>query len=187
MGGVDKAFIRLGNETLIERGIARAQPQVSELLVNANGDIARFAKFGRPVIADSISGFLGPLAGILSGLEWMRVNRPDLRWLATFACDCPFFPRDMVEQLLRRAETERASVAIAASGNRHHPVFAIWNATLPVTAEGVLRDQGSRKMDDFVARFPNTRVVFPSEPIDPFFNLNTPADLACAEGLLATQ
>ena len=134
MGGVDKAFIKLGNETLIERGIARAQPQVSELLVNANGDVARFAKFGRPVIADSISGFLGPLAGILSGLEWMRVNRPDLRWLATFACDCPFFPRDMVEQLLRRAETDRASVPIAASGNRHHPVFAIWNATLPANS-----------------------------------------------------
>jgi molybdopterin-guanine dinucleotide biosynthesis protein A len=136
------------------------------------------------MIAESISGFLEPLAGILSGLEWMRVNRPDLQWLATFACDYPFFPRDMVQQLLQRAETERASVAVAASGNRNHPVFAIWNTKLPVTSEGVLGGQGSRKMADFVARFPNTRVIFPSEPVDPFFNLNTPADLARAEGLL---
>jgi molybdenum cofactor guanylyltransferase len=184
MGGVDKASIRLGNETLIERGIARARPQVNELLINANGDVARFAHFGLPVISDSIGGFLGPLAGILSGLEWMRANRPRLSWLATFACDCPFFPRDMVEKLLQGAEAERALVAIAASGERHHPVFAIWNAALPVSSQGVLDGQGSRKMDDFVARFPNTRVIFPSDPIDPFFNINTPADLAHAETLL---
>ena len=187
MGGVDKGSLKLGGETLIERGVRRAKPQVSELLINANGDVARFAKFGLPVIADSIGGFLGPLAGILSGLEWMRLNRPDFRWLATFACDSPFFPRDMVERLVRGAEAEHASVAIAASGDRHHPVFAIWSAALPVTLENTLGAGSSRKMDDFVARFPNTRVKFSSEPIDPFFNINTPDDLARAETFLAAE
>ena len=184
MGGVDKASLRLGNQTLIERGIARARPQVSELLINANGDIARFADFGLEVISDSIGGFLGPLAGILSGLEWMRTNRPEFSWLATFACDTPFFPSDMVERLVQGAERECALVAIAASGDRHHPVFAVWNAALPVSPQELLNGQVSRKMDDFVARFPNVRVMFPTDPIDPFFNINTPADLAHAETLL---
>ena len=184
MGGVDKASVRLGNQTLIERGIARARPQVKELLINANGDIARFADLGLQIISDSIGGFQGPLAGILSGLEWMRANRPEFSWLATFACDTPFFPCDMVQKLLQKAESERALVAIAASGERHHPVFAVWNSALPVSMQEVLGGQGSRKMDDFVARFPNTRVMFPMDPIDPFFNINTPADLARAETLL---
>jgi len=183
MGGVDKASLRLGNQTLIERGIARARPQVSELLINANGDVARFADFGLEIISDSIGGFLGPLAGILSGLEWMRTNRPKFSWLATFACDTPFFPRDMVEKLVQRAESERALVAIAASGDRHHPVFAVWSAALSVSPQELSDAQASRKMDDFVARFPNTRVMFSTDPIDPFFNINTPADLVRAETL----
>ena len=117
MGGADKAFLKLGGETLIARTIARAKPQVGELLINANGDPSRFADFGLPVIADSIGGFLGPLAGILSGLDWMRANRPKARWLATFACDCPFFPRDMVEALIakRKAKCENRCVPRAAN------------------------------------------------------------------------
>ena len=184
MGGVDKAFLELGGKTLIERAIARGAPQTAELVINANGDPARFAAFGRTVIADSIEGFLGPLAGILSGFEWMRQNRPSARWLASFACDCPFFPRDMAPKLIAKAESENALVALAASGQRHHPVFAVWSATLPITSLGVLRDQSLRKMDDFVAGFPSTRVAFPSEPVDPFFNINTPDDLVRAEDLM---
>jgi molybdopterin-guanine dinucleotide biosynthesis protein A len=184
MGGVDKAFLELGGKTLIERAIVRAAPQTAELVINANGDPARFAAFGWPVIEDRIGGFLGPLAGILSGFEWMRANRPNARWLASFACDCPFFPTDMVARLIAKAQRENALVALAASGDHHHPVFAVWSATLPVTSQSALRDQGLRKMDDFVAGFPSTRVVFPSEPVDPFFNINTPDDLVRAEALM---
>lgn len=185
MGGADKAFLTLGGDTLIARTIARAKPQVGELLVNANGDPARFAGFGLPVIADCIDGFLGPLAGILSAFEWMRANRPEARWLASFACDCPFFPRDMVERLIAKAQSDNALAAIAASGGRHHPVFAVWSADILTTAQSALSDQGLRKMDDFVALFPNTRVTFASDPLDPFFNINTPDDLARAESQIA--
>jgi molybdopterin-guanine dinucleotide biosynthesis protein A len=185
MGGTDKAFVKLGGETLIARTIARARPQVGELLINANGDLSRFAKFGVPVFSDSIDGFLGPVAGILAGLEWMREHRPDARWLASFACDCPFFPHDMVERLIDKAQSENARVVVAASGVRHHPVFAVWSASIPATSQSVLNDQGLRKMDDFVARFANTRVEFPSDATDPFFNINTPNDLRRAEALLA--
>jgi len=184
MGGADKAFLKLGGATLIERAIARARPQVDELILNANGDLKRFTPLGCEVIADRIGGFLGPLDGILSGFEWMRANRPDARWLASFACDCPFFPTDMVQRLIAEAQSRDVQIAIAASGERHHPVFAVWSASLAVTSESVLRGEGLRKMDDFVARFPSTRVVFPSASIDPFFNINTPDDLARAETLM---
>ena len=96
MGGADKAFLKLGGETLIARAIARARPQAGELIINANGDLKRFEGLGCEIIADRIGGFLGPLAGILSGFEWMRRNRPNARWLASFACDCPFFPADNI-------------------------------------------------------------------------------------------
>jgi molybdopterin-guanine dinucleotide biosynthesis protein A len=193
MGGADKAFLTLGGETLIQRTIARAKPQVGELLISANGDPSRFADFGLPVIADSIGGFLGPLAGILSGLDWMRANRPKARWLATFACDCPFFPCDMVDRLIAQAQSQNAAVAVAASGERHpsggrhHPVFAVWSAGIPATSPSVLNDQALRKMDDFLALLPSLRVMFPADPIDPFFNINTPDDLARAEALLAKK
>lgn len=185
MGGADKAFLKLGRETLITRAIARARPQVDELIVNANGDPKRFASLGCEVIPDRIGGFLGPLAGILSGFEWMRANRPDARWLASFACDCPFFPTDMVEKLIAEAQSRGVQIAIAASGGRHHPVFAVWSASLPVTSESVLSGEGLRKMDDFVAGFPNIRVAFPSTSVDPFFNINTLDDLARAEEILS--
>src|SRR2546423_6740580 len=178
MGGVDKAFLELAGATLIERAIARARPQVDELIINASGDLSRFDSLGCQVIADRIGGFLGPLAGILSGLEWMRANRSGARWLASFACDCPFFPTDMVKILIAEAQSRDVKIALAASGGRHHPVFAVWSTDLPATAQSVLRGQGLRKMDDFIAGFPNIRVDFPSVPIDPFFNINTPDDLA---------
>jgi molybdopterin-guanine dinucleotide biosynthesis protein A len=185
MGGVDKAFIKLGAETLLERAIARAKPQVHELVISANGDLSRFSAFGSVVIPDRIGGFLGPLAGILAGMEWMRANRPSTRWLATFACDCPFLPADMVKILIARAEAKNVSVAIAASAGRHHPVFAVWAAAIAGTSESVLNQEGLRKMDDWIARFPNVRVEFPIEPVDPFFNINAPEDLARAEALMA--
>jgi molybdopterin-guanine dinucleotide biosynthesis protein A len=184
MGGADKALLTLGGETLLARTITRATPQARELLINANGDPARFAGSGLPVIEDRIAGFLGPLAGILSGLEWMRANRPQACWLASFACDCPFFPLDMVQHLIARAQSQNASVAVAASGSRHHPVFAVWRADLPATSERILTDQGLRKMDDFLALFANTSANFASDPVDPFFNINTPDDLSRAETLL---
>jgi molybdopterin-guanine dinucleotide biosynthesis protein A len=184
MDGADKAFLKLAGEPLIARAITRARPQAGELIINANGDLKRFEGLGCEIIADRIGGFLGPLAGILSGFEWMRRNRPNARWLASFACDCPFFPADMVERLVAEAQNRDLPIAIAASGERHHPVFAVWSASLLVTSESVLHGQGLRKMDDFVAKFPNARVVFPSTPVDPFFNINTRDDLALAETLI---
>ena len=182
MGGADKALLMLGGETLIARAVARARPQVSELIINANADLSRFAQFGLPVLADRVGGFQGPLAGVLAGLDWIRENRPNTKWLATFACDCPFFPVHLVERLIAGAERGNVPIAIARNSERNQPVFGVWRTDLPVTSESVLTDQNSRKMDDFVERFPNTNVLFTWGP-DPFLNINTPDDLVRAEGI----
>jgi molybdopterin-guanine dinucleotide biosynthesis protein A len=187
MGGVDKALIPLGGTTLIERAIARASVQVSDLVINANGDPQRFAHLKLPVVADRVAGFVGPLAGIFAAFEWMRANRPKARWLASFACDCPFLPMDMVERLVEKARSDHARVAVAASGSQHHPVFALWSAEIASTSEDVLVKGGFRKMDHFIATLPNVRVSFAAEPIDPFLNINTPEELARAEEYIVEQ
>ena len=176
MGGVDKALIPLGGTALIERAIARASVQVADLVVNANGDPKRFAHLGLPVVADPVAGF-----------EWMRSERPGARWLASFACDCPFFPMDMVERLTAKARSEGAQVAVAESGAQHHPVFAVWSADITASPEDILVKRGLRKMDDFIATLPSVRARFDTDPIDPFVNINTPEELAFAEDYIVEQ
>jgi molybdenum cofactor guanylyltransferase len=187
MGGVDKAMLPLGGTTLIERAIARASVQVSDLIINANGDPQRFAHLGLPVVADRVGGFVGPIAGVLAGFEWMRSNRPKARWLASFSCDTPFFPMDMVERLVEKARSERAKVAVAESDSQQHHIFAVWSADISASSEEVLVQRGMRKMGDFIAIFPNARVSFAAHPIDPFMNINTPEELARAEEYIVEQ
>ena len=185
MGGGDKALRTLGGETLLSRVIARARPQVRALALNANGDPARFSAFTLPVIADAVPGFAGPLAGVLTGLEWARANAPGLEWLASFATDAPFFPRDLVARLLRAAENEKADLACAASGGRTHPVFGLWPLRLAPDLRRAVAVEGIRKVEDWTGRYRVTIVDFPLKPFDPFFNANRPEDLAEAERLLA--
>jgi molybdopterin-guanine dinucleotide biosynthesis protein A len=182
----DKALIDLGGKPLIQWTIERAEPQVDELLINANGDPGRFDRFGRAVIADRVSGFLGPLAGVFTGLEWMKENRPGAQWLATFPCDTPFFPHDVVARLIAKAVEALALVAIAESLGRRHPTFAVWSANIEETADSVLNEGGFRKMEDFVESLPYTTVTFPAGAYDPFFNINTFADLSRAQTMIAT-
>jgi molybdopterin-guanine dinucleotide biosynthesis protein A len=184
MGGGDKCLVRLGGRTLLELVLERVRPQVGALVLNANGDPARFAAYGLPVVADSVPGFAGPLAGVLAGLEWAAVGAPAVRYVVSIATDTPFFPADLVARLMEPVERGGAEIACAASGGRTHPVFGLW----PVSLAGELRravvDEGMRKIDLWTARYRTVAVEFSREPFDPFFNLNTPEDLALAEELL---
>jgi molybdenum cofactor guanylyltransferase len=185
MGGGDKALAMLGGETLLARVLARVRPQLGPVLINANGDAARFAAFGLPVAGDSVDGFVGPLAGVLTGLEWAAANAPGCDWVASFACDAPFVPRDLVARLGRAVADDGADLACARSGGRDHPVFGLW----PVRLAGALRHavavEGVRKVDIWTARYRLARAEFAVDEIDPFFNVNRPEDVARAEKLLA--
>jgi len=184
MGGGDKCLHRLGGKTILEHVIDRARLQVSRLVLNANGDPGRFAEFGLPVAKDAIGGFAGPLAGILTGLEWAKANAPECPWVASFATDTPFFPEDLVARMLAAADDEGADIACAASGGRSHPVFGLWPVRLAGDLRHALADEDVRKIDLWTARHRLVTVEFPTEPRDPFFNVNRPDDLTHAERLL---
>jgi molybdenum cofactor guanylyltransferase len=183
MNGADKPMLMLAGKTLMQHVIEHVAPQVDELLVNANGDVSRFAHFDRELLPDRMDGHPGPLAGILAGFEWTTQNRPGARWLVSFACDCPFLPSDLVSRLISGAQTAGVPVAFAASGGQRHPVFAAWSTDLPLDSNDVLVARGLRKVDDLIGAFPNTCVEFSSSPTDPFVNINTPDDLTRAEAL----
>jgi molybdopterin-guanine dinucleotide biosynthesis protein A len=184
MGGGDKCLRQLGGRTILEHVIERARPQVAALVLNANSDPTRFAAYRLPVVADVIAGFAGPLAGVLTGMEWARAHRPDCPWVATIATDTPFFPTDLVGRMLSVVEREGADLACAASGGRTHPVFGLWPVALADELRAAMVDDGIRKVDVWTARHRLAEVPFGTEPIDPFFNTNRPEDLAEAERLL---
>ena len=185
MGGGDKALATLGGTTLLQRVIDRSQPQVTALAINANGDPARFAHFGLPVIPDVIDGFAGPLAGVLTGIEWAAENAPDCSWVASFATDSPFLPTDLVARLRDAVDGDGADMACAASDGRHHPVFGLWPVALRHDLRRAVFDEDIRKVDIWTARYRLAVADFTVDPIDPFFNANRPDDLAEAEALLA--
>jgi len=184
MGGGDKALRLLGGIALLDRVIERLRPQVDALVLNANGDRARFARFALPTVADSVPGFAGPLAGVLAGLDWAASHRPDCPYVVSVATDAPFLPADLVARLAHGLDEARADLACAASGGRSHPVFGLW----PVWSRDDLRravvDQAISKVDLWTARYVLATVPFDDQPVDPFFNANRPEDLETAAALL---
>ncbi|MBK3733922.1 molybdenum cofactor guanylyltransferase [Azospirillum brasilense] len=185
MGGGDKSLRTLGGRSILERIVATVRPQVGPLVLNANGDPARFAAFGLPVAADVVEGFAGPLAGVLTGMEWARANAPDCRWLASFATDAPFIPNDLVARLAAAVEREGADLACARSDGREHPVFGLWRVDLADDLRRAMVEEDMRKVDAWTARYRLAVADFATDPVDPFFNTNRPDDLAEAERLMA--
>ena len=182
MGGGDKGLLHLGGQTLLARVMARLEPQVAEIALNANGDAARFDA-ECDVIADSVSGFAGPLAGILAGMDWAAARGH--AHIATAAADTPFFPCDLVPRLMLAAETAPIALAATPEGARlnRHPTFGLWPVDLRDDLRTALRD-GVRKVVEWTDRHGTALAQFPAQPFDPFFNVNTPEDMTKAEALL---
>lgn len=185
MGGGDKSLRTLGGRSILERIVATVRPQVGPLVLNANGDPARFAAFGLPVAADVVEGFAGPLAGVLTGMEWARNNAPDCRWVASFATDAPFIPADLVARLMTAVEREGADLACARSDGQDHPVFGLWRVDLAGDLRRAMVEEDMRKVDAWTGRYRLAVADFATDPVDPFFNTNRPDDLAEAERLMA--
>jgi molybdenum cofactor guanylyltransferase len=183
MGGGDKPMRSIGGRTILERVIARLAPQCDGLILNANGDPARFAAFGLPVIADGVADFPGPLAGILAGLDWAASSRPGVTHILSAAADCPFLPRDLVSKLEKARREQQAELAVASSGGQTHPVIGLWSVALREQLRHALVVEDIRKIDRWTARFPLATVSWPTAPLDPFFNANTAEDIAEAERL----
>lgn len=185
MGGGDKALIEIGGRTILDRVLARLAPACEQVILNANGDPARFARFGLSVVADSVPDFAGPLAGVLAGLDWMAATRPDLAWMASAPGDCPFLPPDLVPRLHAAARAEGRTLACARSGGWRHPVAALWPLALRDDLRKAVVTEGLRKIEVWTARHGVAIADWPIAPRDPFFNINTPEDAAQARQLAA--
>lgn len=187
MGGGDKGLLPLGGVTLLDHVIQRLGPQCARLAINANGDPARFSRFGLPVIADTLPDFPGPLAGVLAGLDWAAGEGGDA--IVTAAADTPFLPCDLVARLRDAAAEKQVPIALSASPDeqgtaRRHPTFGLW----PVALREDLRAElsgGLRKIVLWADRHGAVTARFPAEPFDPFFNVNTPQDMTRAAMILA--
>ena len=187
MGGGDKCLRELAGRSLLSRIVERTRGQVSTLVINANGDPNRFASFELPIASDSVEGFAGPLAGILTGLEWTLAHAPACKFVASFACDAPFVPKELVALLARGISEEGADIACAASAGRDHPVFGLWPVMLASDLRRALVDENIRKVDVWTARFRLARVELDVTTVDPFFNVNRPDDFHAAEMILASS
>lgn len=187
MGGGDKSLHSLAGRPILAHVIERVRPQVSVLLLNANGDPARFQGFGLPVEGDVIEDFAGPLAGILTGLEWAGAHVPGCRWVASFPTDAPFLPEDLVRRMVAAVGAEDAHIGCAASGGRTHPVVALWPVGLAGDLRRAMTEDGVRKIDRWTAGYRVAYVEYAAEPVDPFFNVNRPGDLERAERLLGAD
>ncbi len=197
MGGGDKGLLPLGDGTLLDQVIARLAPQVAGMALNANGDAARFAAWGLPVVPDSIAEFPGPLAGVLAGLDWAAAHGADS--VVSVAADTPFFPTDLVARLQAKAEGMRHPLVLAAtprgegeqtksmskSGLIRHPTFGLWPVALRDDLRRALHD-GLRKVVIWTAEHDGREAVFEARG-DPFFNVNTPEDLRQARAILETH
>jgi molybdenum cofactor guanylyltransferase len=185
MGGGDKALRTVGGRTVLARLIERIAPQVTHLILNANDDPQRFAGLGLPVVADGLPDRPGPLAGVLAALDWAAISAPEIAWVLTAPGDAPFLPRDLVRRLHAARERDRATFACAASRGRTNPVVALWPVAMRAQLRQAVAQDGMRKVDAFTERGRCAVAEWPIDPIDPFFNVNTPSDLAEADRLIA--
>ncbi|WP_137178227.1 molybdenum cofactor guanylyltransferase MobA [Roseomonas sp. AR75] len=183
MGGGDKPLRRIGGRPILDHLLDRLRPQVPALVLNANGDPARFAAHGLPVIADTLPNHPGPLAGILAALEHAAAVHPDLPWVVSVTGDAPFIPGDLVARLHAAREDAGVPLACASSAGRTHPPIGLWPVALRAELRAALL-AGERKIDRWTARHGCAEAAWPAAPHDPFFNANAPEDLAEAEIIL---
>ncbi|MDX2259516.1 MAG: molybdenum cofactor guanylyltransferase MobA [Hyphomicrobiaceae bacterium] len=188
MGGGDKGLLVVGGKPMMAHVVERLAPQVGTLVVNANGDPARFADFGLPVVADTIEGHVGPLAGVLAGMRWCAARAAAITHVATVSTDAPLVPDDLVARFVGALEASDARIAMAASGGHIHPVIGLWPVALADDLEAALRG-GLRKVLDWTDRHGSTIVPFEfvrlaGREVDPFFNANTPEEFAELRDLL---
>ncbi len=180
MGGGDKPLRRVGGRPLLDHLLDRLRPQVPAMVLNANGDPARFAPYGLPVVADTLPDHPGPLAGILAALDHAAAAHPDLPWVVSVTGDAPFIPGDLVARLHAARQAAGVKLACARSAGQTHPPIGLW----PVSLRGELRAAlmaGERKIDRWTARHGCAHADWPADPYDPFFNANAPEDLAEAD------
>lgn len=180
MGGADKWRIQIGGVSILDRILDRLQPQCSAVIFNSD---PKTSPSGLTSVPDNVPHYPGPLAGILSGLDWAAQNAPDVSWVVSVPSDCPFLPQDLVARLHRTRTESNARLACAESAGRRHPTVALWPVGLREDLRTAITAGQMRAVHEWTARYPLAVAVWNDVPVDPFFNVNTPEDVASAEAL----
>ena len=175
MGNINKSLAIINNKSLLEITLSLVKKQLNTVIINSNVRLNIANKYNLPIIKDSLSGFFGPLAGILAAMEY--ANKKKIKWLLTVPCDAPFFPKDLTKKLLSHAIKKKKDIVIAKSGGRNHPVFGIWSTSLTKSLKTALKKKQIRKMDVWIEEHNFSVVNFVYDKIDPFFNINDQKDL----------
>ena len=182
MGGIDKGRLKIGDASILEIIIKCLSFQLDKIVLNANGDLTRFSDLEIDVIPDTIKGYVGPLAGILSGLRFAEQN--GFSSILTVASDTPFFPVDLLSKLSNVSPQQSALISIAATKQKdkliRHPTFGLWSVSLADDLEKNIQS-GLRKIVLWADKHSAKTVLFPSSEYDPFFNINTQGDLEEAQ------
>jgi molybdopterin-guanine dinucleotide biosynthesis protein A len=181
MGGGDKARLMIGGVSILDRVLATLSGQCTRIIINANGDTERFADTGLTVVPDNVPDFAGPLAGVLAGLDWLAAQDNGIEWIVSAPTDCPFLPDDLVEHLHQARRAAGTPLACARSGDWRHPVVGLWPLALRENLRKSLVEDGERKIEAWTARHGVAYANWPDQPVDPFFNVNTPEDAERAE------
>ena len=183
MNGIDKALVRINNKTLLQLILDKLKIDNNKIVLNTNRDSNNFKDYNLNIINDTIPNFQGPLAGILSGLEWFDKQDNNIQWVVSLPIDTPFFPENLVNKLFEIVNKNNKLVCVANSNGRNHPVFAIWHISLINDLKNALNNN-IRKIDIFTQKYTPVEAHFTSS-FDQFFNVNTPDDLKLAEDMFS--
>ena len=181
MNGIDKALMEINEQTLLSIAINKATQQTKYIVLNSNRDPSIFKNYSIKVIKDNISNHPGPLAGVLTGIEWFYKNNKKIKWVVSVPVDSPFFPNNIIKKLYETVVKSKKLIGVSSSNGRNHPVFSIWHISLMQPLQEALNNN-IRKIDLFTKSYNPATVDF-SSSVDPFFNINTPEDLKNANDL----
>lgn len=185
LGGGHKGLLRVGGRTILDRVAEVLRLGCATVVLNANGDPTTFGALGLAVVADTLPDRPGPLAGVLAAMDWAATAQPTATHVVTAPGDTPFLPIDLLARLEAALRETGATLACARSGDAAHPVAALWPVALRHDLRTAVADEGLRKVGLFLARHRLAYADWPIAPLDPFFNVNTPEDLAEAEAIAA--
>ena len=183
MNGIDKTLMEIKDHTLLSIVINKITHQTKYIVLNSNRDPSIFKNYNIKVIKDTISNHPGPLAGVLTGIEWFYKNNTNIKWVVSVPVDSPFFPNNLINKLYEAVIKSKKLIGVSSSNGRNHPVFSIWHISLMQPLQEAL-NSNIRKIDLFTKSY-NPAVVDFSSSVDPFFNINTPEDLKIANDLFA--
>ena len=180
MGGLNKSLATINGQTLLEITINSVKQQLKKIIINSNENLKNKINYNIEIVPDKIPGYLGPLSGIFTGMDWAKENFPECKWIASFPVDSIFFPENLIEIMIKK-NNKKSQIICVKSNNKLHPVFALWSLDLIEDLKKALLNEGLRKIDEWTKRYNLEIINFKVQKIDPFFNINTFNDLEIAK------